>query len=83
MNWIWIVPAGALVFVLLVFPDGRSPSRRWRPAAWFVAAVYALEAMGFVVRASRVWRDPSAPQSQGWDLGLHSALVVLWPHKPR
>src|SRR3984957_7481437 len=79
LNWIWIVPAGALVFVLLVFPDGRLPSRRWRPAAWFVAAVYALEAVGFVTRASRVWRDPFAPQSQGWDPGLHSALVVLWP----
>ena len=79
VNWIWIVPAGALALVLLVFPDGRLPSRRWRPAAWFVAAVYALEAMGFVLRASRVWRDPFAPQSQGWDPGLHSALFVLWP----
>jgi len=79
VNWIWIVPAGALVFVLLVFPDGRLPSRRWRPAAWFVAAVYALEAVAFVARASRVWRDPFAPQSQGWDPGLHSALFVLWP----
>ena len=78
-NWIWIVPAGGLAFVLLVFPDGRLPSRRWRPAAWFVAAVYALEVMAFVVRASRVWRDPFAPQSQGWDPGLHSALFVLWP----
>ncbi len=79
VNWIWIVPAGALVLVLLVFPDGRLPSRRWRPAAWFVAAVYALEAVGFVIRAGRVWRDPFAPQSQGWDPGLHSALFVLWP----
>jgi signal transduction histidine kinase len=78
-NWIWIVPAGALAFVLLLFPDGMLPSRRWRPAAWFVAAVYALEAVGFVSRANRVWRDPFAPQSQGWDPGLHSALFVLWP----
>ncbi len=53
-NWIWIVPAGGFVFVLLGFPDGRLPSRRWRPAAWFVAAGYALEALGFVMRADRV-----------------------------
>ena len=79
VNWIWIVPAGALALVLLLFPAGRLPSRRWRPAAWFVAAVYALDTIGFVARASRVWRDPFAPQSQGWYPGLHSALVVLWP----
>ncbi len=79
VNWIWIVPAGALAFVLLLFPTGRLPSRRWRPAAWFVAAVYALEAVGFVMRASRVWGDPFAPQSQGWNPSLHSVLFVLWP----
>jgi signal transduction histidine kinase len=79
VNWIWIVPAGAFAFVLLLFPDGLLPSRRWRPAAWFVAAVYALDTMGFVARASRVWRDPFGPQSQGWYPGLHSVLVVLWP----
>jgi signal transduction histidine kinase len=79
VNWIWIVPAGALAFVLLLFPAGGLPSRRWRPAAWFVAAVYALDTMGYVARASRVWRDPFAPQPQGWYPGLHSALVVLWP----
>ncbi len=78
-NWIWIVPAGALACVLLVFPDGRLPSRRWRPAAWFVAAVYTLEAAGFIARADRVWQDPFASQSQGWDPGLHFALFVLWP----
>ena len=79
LNWIWIVPAGAFAFVLLLFPTGELPSRRWRPAAWFVAAVYALDTIGFVARASRVWRDPFAPQRQGWNPGLHSALVVLWP----
>ena len=79
VNWIWIVPAGAFAFVLLLFPAGLLPSRRWRPVAWFVAAVYALDTMGFVARATRVWRDPFAPQSQGWYPGLHSALVVLWP----
>jgi signal transduction histidine kinase len=80
VNWIWIVPAGAFAFVLFLFPAGLLPSRRWRLAAWFVAAVYAVDTVSFVARASRVWRDPFAPQSQGWyPGGLHSALVVLWP----
>jgi signal transduction histidine kinase len=65
--------------VLLLFPDGMLPSRRWRPAAWFVAAVYAVDTIGYVVRASRVWRDPFVPKGQGWNPGLHSALLVLWP----
>jgi signal transduction histidine kinase len=41
--------------------------------------VFAVQTIGFVARASRVWRDPFAPQRQGWYPGLHSALVVLWP----
>jgi signal transduction histidine kinase len=79
VNWIWIVAAGAFAFVLLLFPDGALPSRRWRPVAWFVTAVYAVDTLGFVDRASRVWRDPFAPQAQGWYPGLHTAMVLLWP----
>jgi signal transduction histidine kinase len=34
----WIVGLlPSLLFLFLVFPDGRLPSRRWRPFAWFVA----------------------------------------------
>ncbi|MEO8477076.1 MAG: histidine kinase [Actinomycetota bacterium] len=36
--WIWMVGITlAMTFVLLVFPDGHLPSRRWRPVAWFAA----------------------------------------------
>jgi hypothetical protein len=31
-NWAFIFPL--LPFVFLLFPDGRLPSRRWRPVAW-------------------------------------------------
>lgn len=35
---------GALlaIFAPLLFPDGRRPSRRWRPVVWLVGASIAL-----------------------------------------
>lgn len=36
------VPAGFLVYLLLLFPDGRLPSRGWRFQAWLVAACLAI-----------------------------------------
>ena len=32
-NWIWLVALGSLGFFLLLFPDGRPPSPRWRIVA--------------------------------------------------
>jgi hypothetical protein len=37
---IWHPAFALLAFLLLLFPHGRLPSRRWRPFAWFTVAVY-------------------------------------------
>ena len=79
VNLNWIVPAAALAFLLLLFPTGRLSSRRWRPAAWFVAAVFALETAALVVRACRLWADPYTAPGNGWYPGWHTALNILWP----
>ncbi len=34
LGWIWLLGIGLCVFVVLLFPTGQLPSRRWRPAAW-------------------------------------------------
>jgi hypothetical protein len=35
-NFTWILGLGLLPLVLLLFPDGRLPSRHWRPLAWLI-----------------------------------------------
>ncbi len=41
-QWMWVPPVGLLgIYMILLFPDGRLPSRGWRPLAWFSGAVMA------------------------------------------
>lgn len=49
-EWIWW-PAHSLVptLLLLVFPDGRLPSRRWRPVAATAVLAAALGAIGWAL----------------------------------
>jgi hypothetical protein len=35
-TWLYVPSGALLVYVTLLFPDGRLPSRRWRPLAWLV-----------------------------------------------
>jgi hypothetical protein len=37
--WVWILMFGFIVYLLLLFPNGRLPSSRWRPFAWLSAAL--------------------------------------------
>ena len=49
-TWIWIAGIGPLAtFGLLLFPDGRLPSPRWRPVAWLAGVGLALLIVGFAL----------------------------------
>jgi hypothetical protein len=49
-NVTWLLPVGLLPLVLLLFPDGHPPTRRWRPLLWLVLALaVALPLEGAVV----------------------------------
>ena len=49
-QWLWVPPVGLLgIYLILLFPDGKLPSRRWRPLAWFSGAVMVLASVALTL----------------------------------
>ena len=67
--WIWIPPTTVpMTFLLLFFPDGRLPSRRWWPIGWSAG----LGLAGVVLGAALHWWAYSAV-SGSWGRGFSRA----------
>ena len=71
-TWGWIpAVAPAATFLLLLFPDGRLPSARWRPVAWVAAVGLAAAMPGLAFSAGKL---------EGYDvenpLGIPGASAV-------
>jgi hypothetical protein len=64
-NWLWPIPLAMVAFVFLLFPTGQLRTRRWRPAAWFVAAAFAPATMTLMVLAAGIWSRPFLYSTQG------------------
>jgi len=66
--WAWIlltyVPTS---FVLLLFPDGRLPSPRWRPVAWGAALGIAGTIAGYALEAGPLEDFPQIANPYGVD----------------
>jgi len=45
-TWVWVPALSLNLVLLLVFPDGRLLSRRWRPALWATMAFLPLAVVG-------------------------------------
>jgi hypothetical protein len=45
-NWAWILGLPLVIFVPLLFPDGRLPSRSWRWVAWYGSAAMVVFGAG-------------------------------------
>jgi hypothetical protein len=73
-NWAW-VPSVVLIgtFMILLFPDGRLPSRRWRPVAWLAAAVLVLGSASEALMPGRLAEAPNVTNP----FGIESARSAL------
>lgn len=54
-GFVWMLGVGpAATFLLLLFPDGRLPSSRWRPVAWLAGVAMALVVGGVALAPGRI-----------------------------
>jgi hypothetical protein len=83
MSWLggftWVPGFSLMItFVPLLFPNGRLPSRRWRPVAWLSAVPLAIFVVGMAwlwpYRGRESMENPNWPPMPG---GLIGALLDL------
>lgn len=86
VRWSWAVlwhPMFVLLFlILLLFPDGRVPSPRWRPFAWFAVGWYGLLAIAIAfstVTVSLYAEDARPPEAIPTSAFADAAVGVLLP----
>jgi hypothetical protein len=65
LGWIWFLGLGLCVFVVLLFPTGNLPSRRWRPVAWAAGAGLAGWVLGNAFAPTIITANPSTPNPVG------------------
>jgi class 3 adenylate cyclase len=81
--WLSIV---SVPLLLLLFPDGRLPSRAWRPVAWATLATPTLAFAANALYPRNLGADPRLPENptgiHGWETTLNtvqalSTLLIL------
>jgi hypothetical protein len=82
-NWVWIVMFGLIVYLILLFPNGRLPNGRWRWFAWFSVALTLLGATMMAISpesALDVLGSPGNPHiSFPNPLGIEGLPNLYWP----
>jgi len=54
-TYVWMLGVGpAATFLLLLFPDGRLPSPRWRPVAWLAGVAMVVTIAGLALAPGRI-----------------------------
>jgi hypothetical protein len=91
-QWLWVPTVGLLpIYMVLLFPDGRLPSKRWRPLAWLSGVVIILESIAEGLAPGALSdmaaltnelvgevRNPFGLEGQPWVADAANALLVLF-----
>jgi hypothetical protein len=83
--WLWVPAVGLLgTFLLLLFPDGRLPSRKWRPLALLSGAVIVLvSVLTFLIPGPLEGlgeaRNPFGLEGQPWVVAAGWIVLPLLP----
>ena len=81
--WSWSLPLGLQgTFMVMLFPNGRLPSRRWRPLAWLSGAAILLVSVALTVEPGPLpyrggVRNPLGIEGRPWIEAVSSACLVL------
>jgi hypothetical protein len=84
-NWLWVPSVGLLAtYVFLLFPDGRLPSRRWRPLAWISGVVIVSTSVGVMLAPTSLdtlkgVRNPFGLESAPWVTTVAYLILPLLP----
>src|SRR3712207_3572925 len=84
-EWMWVPAVGLLgTYLILLFPDGRLPSGRWRPLAWLSGAVIFSASMGFALSPGPMDGLPGVPNPFGlekypWLADATLGVMLLLP----
>ena len=84
-NWLWVPAVGLLgTYLLLLFPDGKLPSRRWRPLAWLSGAVLVLASLAVMLAPGPLEhlggvRNPFGLEAAPWVTTVAYAILPLLP----
>ena len=83
---IWIPPVGLLgIYLILLFPDGKLPSRRWRPLAWLSGVVMVLASLGITFSPGPLEGHPGVRNPLGlegippWVAAAGIGILLLLP----
>jgi hypothetical protein len=83
--WMWVPAVGLLgTYMILLFPDGKLPSRRWRPLAWLAGVVIAVESVAVFLTPGPLdglggARNPFGLEGYSWLEVLGWIVLLLLP----
>ena len=83
-EWLWVPTVGLLaIYLVTLFPNGRLPSRRWRPLAWLSGAIIVLASVGSGLSPGPIAelggvRNPFGLEGQPWVAYAANVGLVLF-----